>query len=236
MIAKRTPKGTREEFFAVLESLGSAIGHEMDPEEHGELVERLQRIEDGEAGTDLGLLSSQILGFVDSEAVKIAHPEPRFTHKARHWWDDFEERWLNQKNVKLFITLGLLVFGLAGSVRLVYFTTGGPESFESLLRQRVANLPMNINVSLSWAGAQLVMEGLVGMTLLFSTALLIYEMEGVGLELGSLAMLVYLVGVNLIQFYIDQFPTVAKALFQFLLLQTMYYYQRRFRESMRRGD
>ena len=61
-------------------------------------------------------------------------------------------------------------------------------------------------------------EFLVGMTMLFSTALFIYEMEGVGLELGSLAMLVYLVGVNLIQFYIDQFSTVTKALIQFLLL------------------
>jgi hypothetical protein len=86
-----------------------------------------------------------------------------------------------------------------------------------------------MNVSLIWAGAQLVMEGLVGMTLLFSTALFIYGMEGVGLGLGSFAMLVYLVGVNLIQFYVDQFSTVAKALIQFLFLQAMYYYQRRFR-------
>jgi hypothetical protein len=86
-----------------------------------------------------------------------------------------------------------------------------------------------MNVSLIWAGVQLVLEGLVGMTLLFSTALFIYGMEGVGLELGSFAMLVYLVGVNLIQFYIDQFPTVMKALIQFLFLQAMYYYQRRFR-------
>jgi hypothetical protein len=227
-VRKGTPQGTREEFFAVLESLGSAIDNEMDPEEHGELIERLQRLEAEEANTDLGLLSRQLLGYVDSEAVKIASHEPKITHKARNWWDDFEDRWLNQKNVKLFVTLGLLVFGLAGSVRLVYYTTGGPETFESLLRARVANLPMDTNASLSWAGAQLVIEGLVGMTMLFSTALFIYGMDGVGLELGSLAMLVYLVGVNLIQFYIDQMSTVAKALIQFLFLQAMYYYQRRF--------
>ena len=228
-VAKRAPLGTREEFFAVLESLGSAIGREMDPEEHGELKERLQRIEDGEAGTDLGLLSQQIHGFVDSKAVKIAQPEPKITHKVRNWWDNFEEKWLSQNNVKLFVTIGLLVFGFAGSVRLVFYTRGGPATFESLLRERVADIPETINVLMSWAGVQLVMEGLVGMTLLFSTALFIYGMEGVGLELGALAMLVYLVGVNLIQFYMDQFSTVAKALIQFLLLQGMYYYQRRFR-------
>lgn len=228
-VAKGTPQGTREEFFAVLESLGAAIDHEMDPEEHDELCERLQRIEAEEAGTDLGLLSRQILGFVDSKAVKIKPHEPKITHKARNLFDDFEERWLNQENVKLFVTIGLLVFGFAGSVRLVYYTTGGPETFESLLRERIANLPADMNVSLIWAGVQLVLEGLVGMTLLFSTALFIYGMEGVGLGLGSFAMLVYLVGVNLIQFYVDQFSTVAKALIQFLFLQAMYYYQRRFR-------
>jgi hypothetical protein len=234
LVAKGTPQGTREEFYAVLESLGSAIDHELAPEEHDELIERLQRLESEEAGTDLGLLSRQILGFVDSEAVKIDKHEPTITHKARHWWDDFEERWLNQKNVKLIVTLGLLIFGLAGSVRLVYYTTGGPETFERLLRARVANLPMDMNVSLSWAGVQLVVEGLVGMTLLFSAALFIYGMEEVGLQLGSLSMLVYLVGVNLIQFFIDQMSTVAKALIQFLFLQAMYYYQRRFRERARR--
>ena len=139
--------------------------------------------------------------------------------------------WLSQRNVRLFVTVGLLVFGLAGSVRLVYYTTGGPESFESLLRERVANLPVDIGVSLFWARIQLVMEGLVGLTLLLSAALFVYGMEGAGLGVGSLGMLVYLVGVNLIQFYIDQFPAVAKALIQFLFLQAMYYYQRRFPAS-----
>ena len=229
--AKGSPTNSREEFYAVLESLGSAIDHEIGPEEHGELRARLQRIADEEAGTGLGQLSHNILEFVDSEAVNFEHHEPGVGHRARHWFDGFEEMWLSQRNVRLFVTVGLLVFGLAGSVRLVYYTTGGPESFESLLRERVANLPVDIGVSLFWARIQLVMEGLVGLTLLLSAALFVYGMEGAGLGVGSLGMLVYLVGVNLIQFYIDQFPAVAKALIQFLFLQAMYYYQRRFPAS-----
>lgn len=228
-VAKGTPQGTKENFFAVLESLGAAIHREMDPKERDELIERLHRLEKEEADIDLSLLSRQLRGYVNTKTVRIEHHEPKITHKARRWINDIEERWLNQKNVKLFVTIGLLAFGLTGSIRLVYYTTGGPASFESLIREKVASLPVEMNVSQIWAAAQLVMEGLVGMTLLFSTALIIYGIEGVGLELGSLAMLVYLVGVNLIQFYIDQFSTVTKALLQFLLLQAMYYYQRRFR-------
>ena len=53
------------------------------------------------------------------------------------------------------------------------------------------------------------------------------------LLLFTTGMIGVMFSVNLIQFYIDQFSTVAKALIQFLLLQAMYYYQRRFRERAR---
>ncbi len=64
---------------------------------------------------------------------------------------------------------------------------------------------------------------------MISVALLIFGKEKIGLGIGSIGLVVYLVGVNLIQFYIDQFSTVVKAFIQFLILQTMYYYQKRFR-------
>ena len=64
---------------------------------------------------------------------------------------------------------------------------------------------------------------------MISAALLIFGKEKIGFWSGSIGLVVYLVGVNLIQFYIDQFSTVVKAFAQFLILHTMYYYQRRFR-------
>jgi len=73
------------------------------------------------------------------------------------------------------------------------------------------------------------MEGLVGLILLISAVLLIFGKERIGLGFGSFGMIFYLVGVNLLQFYIDQFATIVKALIQFLALQTLYYYRKRFR-------
>ncbi len=72
-----------------------------------------------------------------------------------------------------------------------------------------------------------------GLILLISVVLLIFGKEKIGLGLGSIGLVVALVGVNLIQFYIDQFSTVVKAFIQFLILYTMYYYQRRFRARAR---
>ena len=121
--------------------------------------------------------------------------------------------------------------GLAASIRLIYFliTVGNPTLFERILRERVAGLPVVTNVVLLWAVVQWVMEGLVGLILLISVSLLIFGKEKNGLGFGSIGLVVSLVGVNLIQFYIDQFSTVVKTFIQFLILYTMYYYQRRFR-------
>jgi len=230
-VARRGPGGAREEFYGVLESLGSVVDHDMDPDDYAELRQRLLRIGEEEAGTGLGMLSRQILGYVESEADHFERHEPGVIHKARHWFEGFEGTWLSRRNVRLFVALGLLVFGLAGSVRLLYYTSGGQESFEALLRERVEYLPVDSIVSQFWTKAQLVMEGAVGLALILSAVLFVYGNEGAGLGLGLMAMLVYLVGVDMIQFYIDQFHAVTKALIQFLFLQAMYYYQRRFPAS-----
>lgn len=230
-VAKETPLDTRSEFYAVLESLKDVIDHDMDPEEQRELRRRLKRIKKKALDTDLGLLSDQILEFVDSEAIYIAPDEPSLFDKARIWFNGFEGRWLSQSRLRLFITAGVLLMGLGASIRLVYFliTVGNPVLFESLLRERVAGLSVVTNAVLFWAIIQWVMEGAVGLILLTSAALLIFSREKSGLAFGSIGLVVSLVGVNLIQFYIDQFSTVLKAFIQFLILFTIYYYQRRFR-------
>ncbi len=228
-VSRETPLDTRTEFYSVLESLEEALDHDIDPEEQSELIERLKWIKDKEPDTDLGLLSDRILEFVDSEAIHISLNEPNLFGRTTDWFHDLERRWLSQRSLRLFIIVGLSLFGLAGGIRLIYYTTGGPTIFESLLRERVAELPVVTSASLFWAATQLMMEGLVGLSLLISATLLIFGKEKIGLGLGSIGLVVYLVGVNLIQFYIDQFSTVVKAFVQFLILHTMYYYQRRFR-------
>ena len=230
-VAKEAPLDTRSEFYAVLESLKDVIDHDMDPEEQSELRRRLKRIKKKALDTDLGFLSDQILEFVDSESIHIAPDDPSLLDKAKIWFDSFEERWLSRRRLRLFLTMGVLLLGLGASIRLVYFlgTAGDPVLFESILRERVAGLSVVTSAVLFWAVIQWVMEGLVGLILLTSAALLIFGREKNGLGLGSIGLVISLVGVNLIQFYIDQFSTVTKAFIQFLVLFAIYHYQRRFR-------
>jgi len=230
-VTKDTPSDMRTEFYAVLESLEEAIDHDMDPEEHDELRGRLNRIKEMAQDTDLRLLADQILEFVDSEAIQITPDEPSIWDRVINRFTEFENRWLSQGRLRVFLIGGVLVMGLAASIQLIYYigVWGDPLAFRKLLLERVANLPDVTSMSQFLATVQVGMEGIVGLILLLSAALLIVGKEKAGLGLGSIGLLVYLVGVNLIQFYIDQFATVAKAFIQFVVLQTLYYYQRRFR-------
>jgi hypothetical protein len=227
-VTKGAPANMRMEFYAVSESFGRLMDRKIGSKEHGELKKKLQRIKRSSSDTDLVILSDRILEFVDSKAINIVPDEADLFGKTKDWFQRFEERWLSQSRIRLLVTVGLLLFGLAGSIRLFYYYSGGPASLELLLRDRVADLSVVTSVSLFWAKVQLVMEGLVGLCLLLSATLLSLGRDRIGLGLGSIGMLFYLVGVNLIQFYIDQFSTVLKAFIQFLFLQIMYYYRRRF--------
>lgn len=233
-VARETPLDTRSEFYAVLESLKDVIDHDLDPEEQSELKKRLKRIKRKAQNTDLEVLSDQILEFVDSDAIYITPKEPTFLDKAATWLNGFEKRWLSHSRVRLFIIVGVLLMGLAASIRLFYFlvTVGDPVLFESILRDRVDGLPTVTSAVLFWAVIQWIMEGFVGLILLTSATLVILGFEKSGLGLGYIGLVVSLVGVNLIQFYIDQFSTVVKAFIEFLILFAIYYYQRRFQMSV----
>lgn len=229
-VTKERPMDTRTEFYAVLETMEEIIDHDMSPDELLELRSRLGRIIDKETETDLSLLSKNILEFINSGSIRIVPDEPGLFDKIIDWYEGLEDRWVSRGRIRWFIIIGISIMGLAATFRLYDFLTNlaDPILIETLLRERVSKLPIVTSASLFWAAVQLLMEGLVGLLLLVSTLLLIMGKERLGIGLGSTALLVSLVGVNLIQFYIDQFATILKAIIQFMILQSIYYYQRRF--------
>ena len=93
-----------------------------------------------------------------------------------------------------------MLMGLAASIQLIYYLVelGDPLAFRNLLQERIANLPFVTSMSLFLATVQVGIEGIAGLILLLSAVLLIFSKEKAGLGLGSIGLLVYLVGANLI--------------------------------------
>jgi hypothetical protein len=120
-----------------------------------------------------------------------------------------------------------LLFGVGGCIRVLYYYSGDTALFETLLYSRISDLPNISSNSLYIAKVQLWLEGLVGALLLISSILLLIRREKLGTIFGGIGLIISLVGVNLVNFYIDQFGTIAKALSQFILLYLLNLYQRK---------
>jgi hypothetical protein len=79
-----------------------------------------------------------------------------------------------------------------------------------------------------WAKIHVFLDGLVGLVLSISGFLILFGRERWGIHLGSIGLLVALVGVNLVLFYLDQFSTIIIAIIQFCVLQGLYYFERQY--------
>jgi hypothetical protein len=161
-----------------------------------------------------------------NESSKLLESVPKNEDQVQ--LESFGYKWATQSRIKVILVAGLFLFGLGGCIRLFYYYSGGTVLLETLLYSRISNLPNVSSNALFLASVQLWLEGLVGVLLLISSVLLIMGIEKTGIILGSLGLIISLIGVNLVNFYLDQFGTIAKALSQYVLLYVLYYYQRRF--------
>jgi hypothetical protein len=142
--------------------------------------------------------------------------------------EDIRLGFVTQRRLKAVLVAGLFIFGVGGCVRLVYYYSDGADLLETLLYSRISGLPNVSSDAVFLAAVQLWLEGLVGVLLFLGSILLVLGKESIGIGIGSMGLVISLVGVNLINFYIDQFGTIAKALIQYLLLHILYHYQRQF--------
>jgi hypothetical protein len=81
---------------------------------------------------------------------------------------------------------------------------------------------------LLWYIARQTLEGVVGVLLLTSAGLLATRREQVGLRLGYFSLLLYLLTVNFLILYFDQFTTILATVAQFGLLIAMLRYRQRY--------
>lgn len=157
-------------------------------------------------------------------------------HEVHVQMEGFGYKWATQSRLKVILLAGLFLFGSGACIRLIYYYSGGAVLLETLLYSRISDLPNISSDAIFLATVQLWMEGLVGVLLLTSSIFIVLGKERTGVTFGSYGLIMSLVGVNLISFYIDQFGTIAKALSQYLILNILYYYQRRFLHTRNYGE
>jgi hypothetical protein len=232
---RREPKlDARGELYMVLETLSEVLDHSLEADELEEMRTRLTGIKKKTENVNFIKLSDSLSEFVESDALVLIPESENFFDKVIDAWSSFEAKYLSVRRLKAFLIVSLFILGLPSAYRFMNFArvAGDPSLREAFLENIVSELPYGSNYSVMWIIIQIIMDGVTGLAFGLSALLLFIGRERWGVELGSVAIIVALVAVNLVLFYIEQFSTVFVAGFEYLVLQGLYYYQRKTQKNM----
>jgi hypothetical protein len=236
-LSKEPDLDVRGEFYMVLETLEDVLDHDLEEHEYKELKTRLQKISKITTQKDMKKLSVELLDFLNSGVLKMTPEKENIFDKIFTILVNTEKRLFGYRKTKYVLIMILILLGIPSLLRLITFikVLGDYEKSKELLLIIIDELPAATEFNMLWAKIHIILDGLVGSALIISGSLILIGKDRWGVELGSLGIVLALVGVNLILFYIDQFSTIVTAVIQFSVLQVLYYYERHYIKNLNKA-
>ena len=232
-IRRHRPSDTRTLLYHALDDLKQVLDNDLDPFEHSELLETLDRV--GATATDSNerLLALHLRQFVTSQEVRLA--------SSPQWIEQTGERvrfWLAHHPSRKVLK-GLLVIGFslmvvqtlikAFAVASVSSSQGWKALFgNTIIVSGKSSYVVQHPTLLLAHNAFILVTGLLACT---AVILLLTGRDRPGLRAGTLALVLALTIVNLITFYFNQLYTVIDAIGQLFLLFVAQVYRWRFYAS-----
>ena len=228
-LRRRKSNDIRSELSQALEYLTEVVDDDMDVRERAEIDSRLQRVAARATSPDQIQLATTLLQFIRRDDLHLVqHPANRW-ERLLYQLQRIEAQYISRRTAKTVLIIGLLAFGLLAIqdllpvVRALFSRNFANELGNAIVS---AGLVRNVN-GLLWYLARQVLEGLVGVSLISGAGLLLANRERLGLQAGYIGLVFYLLTVNLLVLYFDQFTTILLTVLQFgLLLALMRYRQR----------
>lgn len=230
-IRRRSGKTPRRLMYQVLHDLGEVIDHDLQPEERTRMTSQLNEVIEAAPNTNLSLLASALIRFLEHETLHINAALPRW---QRRWRESRQalrmrmtERPRSRSRFRTVLGLVMLISGSLIMTRLALLTYtltfhGGLDEWVlQTLLSRQAESPE----SMRWVFIRIVLEGGLGLLLAAAGALLLALRENSALRLGTLSLVMKLTTVDLLVFYFDQFAAVVTSLAQFGLLMLVLLYR-----------
>lgn len=229
-VRRHNARDARSELYQVFEYLTEVVDEDMDEVERAAIESRLQRVVGRDIYPDQVKLASMLLDFIRSNDLHVVqHPVNRWERWLLQL-QKFEAKWIDRRLARGVIVVGLIAFGALAAIDLgpIVRAIFSPD-FATQLNSAIvsAGLVKSAN-GLLWYIARQTLEGIVGVLLLTSAGLLATRREQAGLMLGYVGLLLYLLTVNFLILYFDQFTTILATVAQFGLLMAMMRYRQRY--------
>jgi hypothetical protein len=229
-VRRRESRDARSELYQALDYLTEVIDQDMDERERFEVEVRLQRVAARAVYPDQARLAATLLDFIRSGDLRIVqHPANRWERFVEQL-QELEAKWISRRTAKSMLVVGLLAFGLLAASNLLPVLRAmlSADATNELGAAIVdAGLVRSVNGLLWYLGSQ-TLEGLVGLMLIGGAGLLIFNREQLGVTIGYFGLLLYLLTVNLLVLYFDQFTTILLTVLQFGLFMTLIRYRQRY--------
>ncbi|MFA9494709.1 MAG: hypothetical protein ACERKS_02190 [Candidatus Bathyarchaeota archaeon] len=220
----------RGELYTVMEILQEVLDHDLEPDEHSELIRRLGSIISRTENSNYKRLAIELNDFVDSDALVQVEGEPNLFDRIIILWGHIEKEYLTETRVRLMLILGFALLGVPSFIRFTGFAMVAFNPLErvAFLGSIASGFPGTGTHMKMWALLLVVLDGALGALLSISSVLLLINRKNWATQLASLSLIVSLVAMNLLLFYVEQFSMILIAAIQYVVLQADYYYQRKY--------
>ncbi len=211
-------RSDRADLYQALDGLAEVIDHDLEQHELLDLKRRLRAVAQEQRGDpDLARLAQALLDYLDSPSL---HVVPNGTVPGAPLWLRIQSAWerrITRPVLRISLLVGLVIVGLPGAIGLVEFA----------MHFVGVGAPAGTGADAATV-MQVAVEALTDVPLLVAAGLIAAGRERRGIAVAFVSLLVSLTALNLVDFYFDQFRAAVEALLQFVLLQGVLSYRRRY--------
>ena len=228
---KRKPElNVRASLYSIIEVLQEVLDHSLETDELNEMRIRLNYIISEAKSPYFKSLATELQDFVESDALETVIEKPNLFDKIITRWEWLEDNYLTENRLKAVIIISLVLLGVPSFIQLLNFSmiAQNPATREAYLQAIANEIPHIASNGPMWAFIIIMIDGLLGFLLSLGGVFILLGRKNWGTETASIALVVKLVALNLVLFYIEQFSTILTALYQFIILQEIYFYQRKY--------
>jgi len=226
-IRRRRRVDARGELYYALAELTEAIDHDLDTVEMHRIEQRLIKIKDNATQSVQVQLAQELLDFLHSDRLMVIEHQPSLLERLLIRLKRVEARDFTRPVHRGVLIAGMLLFGILAindPVRALATLRDASDLVTRLIQLDVIRSPSEIR----WFALRMILQGLAGGMLLLSAGLLMLRQDRHGVLLGLIGMLFYLITVNLVVLYFDQFTYILATVVEFGFFMSMLRYRQRF--------
>lgn len=226
--AVQTP---RHELYRIFEGLTEVLDQDLDPHERSRLEARVMHISKETDDPNLKRLAHLLVDYLEEEQMLLVEPEKGYFRRWGERIAPLYTRTVNQRRLRNVLILALGAMGVVALIEFVVLVMGIAQpggALENLVEPLVTRGEIHSASDALWFLVRVALEGITGVTLVISGAMMVLRRERNGIQLATITLVVWLTVINLLVFYLDQFGAVATALVQFSVLMGLTYYRHRY--------